>query len=67
MRLKLENNRRIYFTQILLSFEVDLTPFFYTLGMVKKIKEIAQLVILVLRRIINEESESLDKFYAQYE
>jgi len=55
------------FTHILLPLEVVLTPFFYTLGMIEKIKKIAQLFILALRRVIDEESESLDKFYAQYE
>jgi len=35
--------------------------------MINKIMKIAESVITLLRRIIEEESESLDRFYAQYE
>jgi len=35
--------------------------------MINKILETAKSLIILLRRIIDEESESLDKFYAQYE
>jgi hypothetical protein len=35
--------------------------------MINAILEIAESLKAVLRRVIDEESEALDKFYAQYE
>jgi len=56
-----------FFTYILLFLEADLTSQFYTLVMINKITEIIESAMALLRRIIREESESLDRFYAQYE
>jgi len=56
-----------FFTCILLFLEADLTSLFYTLAMINKITEIIESAMVLLRRIIREESESLDRFYAQYE